>query len=283
MADEMQILITKRDEATWVPLKEALGIVNMEKTALYYYVDEPGGVRSRKGSNNRDKQYNVADLKMLKARREGMEIIYQKAEETETALKWLVPADLPALLRLDYDMYAEYLIGDNKLYTSWITKNTHIALCTFDKQNPERCLAYISALPLREQTILEILRGTKDELDIRADDILTYEEAGSYTLLINSVVAREERYLNRVLGGVFDFWVENAPERKIKRLYAQATSEEGKTLLRRFYFSELAIIKDDNTLEPVRNAYYLDLQYPVQSKLFKQFQEAVKEKEQHKP
>jgi hypothetical protein len=203
----------------------------------------------------------------------------QRAEEPETEMRWLAPSDLPALLQLDYDIYEKQLIGDDTLYTSWITKNTRTTLCIFDTY-AELCLAYISMLPLQEQTILHVLQGERDELDLRADDILTLEQAGWYTLLISSVAAREERYFNRVLNGIFGFWLSHAPERKIKRMYAQAASEEGRALLKGFYFSELAITKNDGTLEPVKNAYYLDLQYPAQSRFFKRYQAVIRRREQ---
>lgn len=277
MPEQGQILVTSKDETTWLSLKDALNIVNMEKTAFYYYRDKPDGVRSRKARNNRDKQYNAADIKRLKARREELAVIYA-AEEYETDLRWLVPGELPAILKLDFEVYAEYLVGDPNLYASWITKNTNVALCAFSKTDPGKCLAYISALPLPEQTILQILKGERCELDITADEILTYDQPGEYTLLVNSVVASEEKYLSKVLKGVLDFWIGNAPERKIKRLYAESTSERGRSLLRKFYFSELAVITSDNTLAPIEDAYYLDLQKPVQSKLIRHFQNEIKAK-----
>ena len=271
-----KILITGKDENTWLTLNEALNLTDMKKAAFYYYRDKPDGVRTRNAGNKKDKQYNAADTKRLKAKRDNLEIIY--GGEFETELKWLVPADLPAILKLDYEVYSEYLVGEPNLYASWITKNTHIALCAFDKFDPNRCLAYVSALPLPEKVILQVLKGEKCELDITADDILTYDEPGEYTLLVNSVVAIEERYLNRVLSGVLDYWIDNAPGRRIKRLYAEATSDRGRSLLRKFYFSELSTITDSNELEIVDDAYYLDLQRPAQSKIIRGFQEKIKAK-----
>jgi len=272
-----QILITGKDESTWLSLSQALDITSMKKAAFYYYRDKPDGVRTRNANNKKDKQYNAADTKRLKARKEDLEIVY--GGEFETELKWLVPADLPAILRLDYEVYSEYLVGEPNLYAAWITKNTHVALCAFDKLDPNKCLAYVSALPLPEKVILQVLKGEKCELDITADNILTYDEPGEYTLLVNSVVASEERYLNRVLHGVLDYWENNAPERKIKRLYAEATSDRGRSLLRRFYFSEVSTITNSGELEIVNDAYYLDLQRPAQSKIIREFQERVKAKE----
>jgi hypothetical protein len=272
-----QALITGKDERTWLSLNEALDILGMKKATFYYYRDKPDGVRTRNANNNKDKQYNAADVKRLKAKKNDLEIVY--AEESETELKWLVPADLPAILRLDFEVFSEYLVGELNLYSAWITKNKHVALCVFDKLDPNKCLAYISALPLPEQLILKVLKGEMCELDIKADDILTYDEPGEYTLLVNSVVASEEKYLNRALNGVLDYWESNAPERKIKRLYAEATSERGRSLLRRFYFSEVSTITDKGELEIIDDAYYLDLQRPAQSKIIRDFQQRIKAKE----
>jgi hypothetical protein len=270
------ILITPKDEDTWLTWKQVHDLTDMERTAFYYYVDKQNGVRSRKGKNKRDREYNSADTKRLEARRKNLTIVYSN-EDSDADLKWLIPNDLPAILDLDKKVYDEYLVGNLNLYASWITKNPRIALCAFDKLDAKNCLAYISAIPLPEKLILRIMSGEMNELDIRDDQILTYDDPGEYTLLVNSVVSSEPKYLKRVLDGVFDFWSENAPERKIKRMYAQAATPGGRMLIQKFYFSALVTISDD-TLMPLDGAYFLDMDQPSASREIRRFQEKVASK-----
>ena len=54
-------------------------------------------------------------------------------------------------------------------------------------------LAYIAALPLDQQVILQIMRGEREEISITQDEIQTYQRPGAYTLLANSAVVHPER------------------------------------------------------------------------------------------
>jgi hypothetical protein len=135
-------------------------------------------------------------------------------------------------------------------------------------------------LPLPEKVILQVLRGDREEIDITSDEIQTYDEPGAYTLLINSVVASQEKYLLRVLSGVMEYWKEQLPHRWIRRLYAQSTSDKGRQLLQRFNFSEMVVDKGD-TIEVIDDAFYLDLQRPVRSPLFRDYQQAIEASRKH--
>src|ERR1700694_2414156 len=81
-------------------------------------------------------------------------------------------------------------------------------------------LAYISLVPLPEQTILSILKGERPELSISADEVQTYERIGGYTLLAESVVVDPDypEQLNHILREVLNYWCEQYPDRYIEKI-----------------------------------------------------------------
>lgn len=285
MPDQTQrssIRITARDETTWVGLKQAMEIAGItSKASLYYYVDQADGVRSQKGENSRANKYNLADLKRLHSRRFARKRTEEPAKEPEVIFDWLEPKDLGAVLDLDMRVFNKSIVGDYNLYKSWIEKNTHVAMCAFENkvgsEDRRKCLAYISALPLEERNIISILKGEKDELDITSNEIETYEREGAYTLLVNSVVASEEKYLGRVLDEVLKYWIESYPKRYITRIYAQAASQTGDVMIQKMRLGPVFTL-DGDTVQPLDDAYTLDLTRPAGSPIIRRFQQALAEK-----
>ncbi len=84
---------------------------------------------------------------------------------------------------------------------------------------------------------------------------------------------------NRIIHAIADFWVEQYPEKRIKRIYAQAVSEQGRTLVKKLYLAPLYIIEGYG-LKRVEDAYVLDMQEKAISKMIRQFQEKLEVKEQ---
>src|SRR6266704_4044702 len=197
----------------------------------------------------------------------------QASKELVTAVDWQKISDLPAILKLDLKVYQEQIVGDIALYISWERKNPKITLLSFESENRENVLAYISLVPLPEQIILSILKGERPELSISADEVETYERKGGYTLLAESVVVDPDHpeQLNTVLREVLSYWCREYPERHIEKIYADAATEHGDMLARKLYFSPLYHVSD--------TAYVLDLRRPGISKMVRNFQECLKQKE----
>jgi hypothetical protein len=186
---------------------------------------------------------------------------------------WRRRNDLPAILALDMEVYRDEVIGKVDLYHAWWQKNPHITLIAFEESDRGRVLANITLLPLPEELILSILKGERTDKDITADEILSYEDGGEFTLLAENVISRPEShdYIGMIMRKFADFWCEQWPKCKIKRIYAQAASTEGRYLIQKLYFGPLYNVADD--------AFVLDLQYPNASKFIQRFQQCVKEKE----
>ncbi|MGI9058542.1 MAG: hypothetical protein ACR2H5_08180 [Ktedonobacteraceae bacterium] len=197
----------------------------------------------------------------------------REQREMSTEVDWQQISDLPAIIKLDLAVYKENIVGDIGLYVSWERKNPHITLLAFEKGHRENVLAYVSLVPLPEEVILSIMKGERDELSISPNEIETYERKGAYTLLAESAVVHPDHpeQLNHVFREVLSFWCTQYPERYIKKIYAQAASNEGDILVRKLYFSPLYDLSDD--------AYVLDLRKLGVSKLVQRFQECLKDKE----
>src|SRR6185437_13271636 len=89
--------------------------------------------------------------------------IASKAGTTNKAPKlvvdWRRRNDLPAILALDMEIYRDEVIGKVDLYHAWWQKNPYITLIVFEEGRRDRILANVTMLPLKEETILSVLKG----------------------------------------------------------------------------------------------------------------------------
>ena len=151
----------------------------------------------------------------------------------------------------------------------------------FDAKDRRIRYGYIGLIPLPEPIILDILTGKKDEKEITPDEILTYDEPGEYTLLANSAVIHPDypELANRIIHEIMKYWIDQYPEKRIKRIYTQTVSEQGRTLAKKLYLGPLYTV-GENGLTRVEDAYVLDMQEQAVSKVIRQFQASLKTKEQ---
>ena len=221
--------------------------------------------------------YNESDIKRIIGKKietsERGKANKAEGKQVVTEVAWQEISDLPAILKLDLRVYKDDLVGrDIRLYISWAKKNTKITLLSYEHGNRDDVLAYISLVPLQEKVILSILKGEREELSIRSDEVESYERKGGYTLLAESIVIHPDHpeQLNKVLGAMLNYWCQQHPDRYIKKIYADATSEHGEVLVRKLFFSPLYDVSD--------TAYVLDLRKPGISRVVKRFQECLEAK-----
>jgi hypothetical protein len=196
-----------------------------------------------------------------------------KTRLTPALIDWLSPRDIPAILRLDQIVYDEFYLAEMEVYRKWSEKNPHLAMAAFDpNSNRQVMYAYIAALPLDEAVIHSVLRGERQETDLLAEEMQTYDRPGGYILLANSAVSLPEYpdLLNRVLLRLMDEWVDRFPERYIKRIYSQTVSESGDRMVQHFFMAP--------RYDLASNAYVLDLARPSASKIIQRFQKRLAEK-----
>jgi hypothetical protein len=196
-------------------------------------------------------------------------------------MDWVKPEDVPSGLALDHIVYHEMFLASLEVYMAWRRKNPKISMGAFDANDRRTRYGYIGFIPLPENIILDILTGKKDEKEITPDEILTYDEPGEYTLLANSFVIHPDypELGNRIIHAVMEYWVEQYPEKRIKRIYAQGVSDQGRNIIKKLYLAPLYIM-EDNGLTRIEDAYVLDMQEKAVSKVIRAFQEDLEMKEQ---
>lgn len=253
---------------------EAREILGVSTSTFKIYVDS-GKIRKITPPGKKQGFYVKEDVDKLVKEREPFVHIEKSSRRGKTTkapgliktdVDWMKPSDLPAILKLDYTVYKEDIVGDVGLYISWYKKNPKITLLSFERGNRENVLAYISLVPLPEQVILSILKEDRSELSINPNEVEAYQRSGGYTLLAESVVRHPEypEQLNHVVQSVLEFWYEQYPDKFIEKIYAQAFSDDGDILIRKLYFSPLYNLSD--------KAYVLDLKKKGASRLIQAFQ-----------
>src|SRR5262249_21195743 len=155
-------------------------------------------------------------------------------------------------------------------YDSWLRKNNRITVAVFDHFDRGKCLAYIGMMPLPEQVILDIVQGKRDELNIRAEEILTYDEPRDYTIIADSVVTHPDHpeLVNRMLSFIMDFWYDQYPIRKMKRIYARAVSDSGQRMIKKLFLGPLYSLRDGD-IQRIKDAYVLDMDEEAASRIIR--------------
>lgn len=206
----------------------------------------------------------------------------RRDKQPEVILDWLQPTDIPAVLSLDQIVYHEMFLAEAEVYMAWRRKNLYISMAAFDAKDRRTCYAYIGLIPLPESIILDVLTGKKDEKEITPDEILTYDQPGEYTLLANSAVVHPDHpeLINRVITAIANYWLEQYPERRIKRIYAQTVSEQGHIMAQKLYLGPLYVLQNQEMVR-VEDAYVLDLDDIAASRIIREFQRKIATKAEH--
>jgi len=187
-------------------------------------------------------------------------------------IDWLRPNDIPAALKLDQIVYNEVYLAEASVYQAWRVKNLHISIAAFDKQDRNICLAYASLVPVPEQVAVDVIAGKRTDNSITVDEVEKYDHPGAYTLLGVSAVSHPDRpdLLFQIIKGHMQFWLEMYPEKYIRKIYAQAVSDDGERLAQHFFMSP--------RYDLAYNAFELDLARPGASKAIRNYQQRLREK-----
>ncbi len=245
-------------------------------TSTFKRLVDSGKIRKITPPNKKQGMYLKEDVdKIAKEMQPFAQTATRKGKKLTTTVDWQKISDLPAILKLDLEVYHETIVGDIGLYISWERKNPKITLISFESGNRENILAYLSLVPLPEQVIVSILSGEREELSISPDEIETYDRKGGYTLLAESAVTHPHHpeQLTHVLREALRFWCDQYPDRYIEKIYAQAATQAGDILVRKLFFSPLYDLSDD--------AYVLDLRRPGIAQPIRVFQECLQHKEEN--
>lgn len=254
----------------YVRYGKALELLNpFDKNTLNYRV-RTGDILVQEDEHG--KLYEISSLQKVKK----YLLNERKKEEYQGKflIDWTLPSDFPSGIKLDMQVYdLDVALADATTYQSWRKNNhDHLSIAAFSEDRSER-FASIKLMPLKdEQTAIDILSNKRSENDLRPDEIRNYDEPGPYIILaIDAVALPEYPYLlNRILRKWIEFWVEQYPDRYMKRIYTQAVSDSGYRMVQHFFMSP--------RFDLAPNAFMLDLAYPSASKIVRNLQERWKEK-----
>lgn len=172
-----------------------------------------------------------------------------------------------------YSMEAEVLGGIEHALSpiqlqKWHQVNQHICYILHDPNNRHTTWGMFVVLPLREELILQILKGEVDINSVRPQDILAYQ-VGNYSCYIASYTVRPEKLhlAGHLIQSMTNHWLTLPSEVSIAKLYALASSKTDSSLhrlIREWYFSrryDIApnawslLLKEDWQYAPVLNKY----------------------------
>lgn len=190
----------------------------------------------------------------------------------DTIVEWVQVNDVPATVALDFLLYQETIIADINRYAAWVKKNPYLSLAAFDAKDHRIVLAYIALLPLQENVIIDVLKGTRSEMDIQAEEIQMYSEPGPYNLLVESIATHPDHpgQLGKVMKALTDFWYRKFPEQYIEKIYARPVSDKGDIFLQKLYFAARYDIAE--------TAFMLDFRRPGASRFVHNFQSRLEAK-----
>lgn len=188
-------------------------------------------------------------------------------------IDWTTPDDMPSGLKLDMQVYdLDVALADASTYHTWRKNNNRLSIAAFSEDRSER-FASIKLMPLRyEQTAIDILSGKRSENDLQPDEIRSYDEPGPYVILAIDAVALPEypHLILQIIRKWMDFWVDQYPDRYIKKIYTQAVSDSGIRMAQHFFMMP--------RFDLAPNAFMLDLAYPSASRIIRTFTDRLKQK-----
>src|SRR6266852_5439044 len=241
---------------------------------VFNYRVRAGDIITKEDTNG--KMYEIASIIKTKS------VLLQdeekkKAVPVNTIADWIKIDDVIAGLKLEHIVYNEIFLSDTEHYQERKKKNTYTSIGIFDAHDRGTMYAYISLLPLKEETIMDILLSRRDETDITSQDILSYDELGEYTLLVSSIVHHPDHpeLIGRLVKAFMNYWVDQYPERRIKYIYAQTVSEAGKLMANKLRMSTMYMMINGH-MKRIEDAYMLDMNEPAASKIIREFQERLK-------
>lgn len=251
----------------FVPASEAIKIINLPSATFYRLVNEGKITKHFPSPTSKHGLYDTIELARLKRR---MQLETTPVEPP--AQDWLKVSDLGNLYNLEIDHYGPDT-GDPGIVRHWIEHNAQLGRIVFNATNRKDLWGAIILLPMKEATILKILRQEMRDVELKPEqDLLLYNEAGVYDLYAASAIIREDKrqHFPLLLSGWFDFFAEQLPGVRIGKIYARILSDSGIMMVKKLFFSPIPHV--------AKNAWELDVSSPNPSRIVQSFQLYMKTK-----
>jgi hypothetical protein len=254
----------------YVRFSEALSLFQPLSENVFNYRVRSSDIKHTKDEHGR--LYEIESIDTVKKFLLNEE--QKKKYDGKIIIDFTKPEDLISGIKLAQQLYnLDVAITDANVYQSWRkTGNQYLSIAAFSEDRSER-FASIKLIPLiNEQIAIDILSGKRSEDSIQPEEIRDYNEPGPYIIFVEDAMALPEYpyLLNTILHRWMEFWVEQYPERYIKKIYTLAVSESGFKMVQHFFMTP--------RYDLAPNAYVLDMAYPSASKIISAFKEKLEQK-----
>jgi hypothetical protein len=284
----------QQSQEKFISSSEGASLLGVDRQSFFYYVSSRGIKRRETKGDGKDRyEYSYDDLlrirESVQARRAARKHNVQSQTDRTRATgnikeaialtDWCKVEDLPYIYALDCQLYGIENSAPPTTTLKWIKANPTTIRMLFDAKNRKEIWGTLTLLPMKEETILQILRGKKSESELEETDILPYEPAKEYTCYVSSlaILPDKRNLLPALIQSVIDYWCDH-PEINIRKLYAFALGaynhmdeeNDGLRVIKKLYFSPRYDIAE--------NAWELDLNHYNPSPIIQHFQNCVREK-----
>lgn len=256
----------------YISASEAIEVSGLPSATFYRYANEGKIKRYYPSSASKHAMYSYNEAVSLQSKIKR-DISPTSVGETD----WIKSSDVGSMYNLEYREYGDET-GDPSIVRKWYERNPHICRVLYNKADRRDFWGAINMLPLKEETIYRLLKGEIRDIDLDPQkDVLTFDAPGEYDFYVASVIVAPEKkqHFPTLINGLFDYWVEQAPKRTIRRIYGRVVSEGGELMTKKLFFSPRWDIAD--------TAFMLDMARPNPSRLIQAFQYAVKQKSENVP
>ena len=222
----------------------------------------------------RGARYNRQDIEEIIGKRRSknkQRLAIRAQRDGGSKTEWVEENDLPYLLALDVEMYGAEEAVDFSITRAWWKKNPYMCRVLYNAQNRKEIWGYTTIIPMRNETILKLLRREMHERDIRPEHILIYEKGKEYEVYATSIVIRPDKrtYTRDLLNSILNYWCNQSNNFTVSKVFAYADSEEGWNMIKHLFFAPRYDIG--------QRVFELDPNQTNPSKLITAFQNCIKE------
>ena len=251
----------------YLSASDAIKALKIPTSTFYRLVNEGKITKHFPSSISKHGMYDAQEIARM-SNKYRSESAPKEVGETD----WIKSSDMGNMYDLEYTEYGDET-GNPSIIRKWYERNPYICRVLYNKSDRRDFWGAINMLPLEEETIYKLLRGEVRDIDLDPQkDILTYDQPGTYNFYVASVIVHPEKrqHFLLLMNSLFDFWCEQAPERKLGKLYGRVVSQGGELMAKKLFFSPMPFISE--------SAYMLDVSRPNPSRIVQSFQHCVEER-----
>lgn len=154
--------------------------------------------------------------------------IVRGCDASESHLEQAIGLDALVYTKEDQGIYSNCL--------EWFKKNPNIYTFLLDEEE-QKVVAYINAMPVKEELYKEIILGNIEDRFISKDDILTYEDNTSYAVYFCSLAVHPDYKETKAFSLLYDAYFSELAsladrDIKVEKVIAEGVTDKGSRVCR---------------------------------------------------